>query len=79
MTMTIQLLESELNGKKIAYHSETQFLIQVGKGSKGSYKSRYKVTGTLTEAVSWYNGINIGNGYKKRLVMAGKVLARAAS
>lgn len=77
--MTIKLLESELDGKKVAYHSETEFLIQIGKGPKGSYTTRYKVTGSLTEAVSWYNGINIGNGYKKRLVMAGRVLARAAS
>ena len=77
--MTIKLLENELNGKKVAYHSETEFLIQIGKGPKGSYTTRYKVTGSLTEAVSWYNGINIGNGYKKRLVMAGRVLARAAS
>jgi len=77
--MTIQLLESELNGKKIAYHSETQFLIQVGKGSKGSYTTKYEIAGDVNKAVFWYVGINIGNGYKKRLVMAGKVLARAAS
>jgi hypothetical protein len=77
--MTTELRENELNGKKIAYHSETEFLIQIGKGPKGSYTTRYKVTGSLTEAVFWYNGINIGNGYKKRLVMAGRVLARAAS
>lgn len=58
----------ELNGKKIAYHSDTEFLVQVGKGS-GSYKTRYSFKGNLHQAVFYFNGINIGNGYKKRLVM----------
>lgn len=65
----VKLITSELNGKKIAYSSETQFIVQVGKGPKGSYKTRYTFKGNLAQAVFYYNCINIGNGYKKRLLM----------
>lgn len=64
----IKLLENELNGKKIAYHSESEFLVQLGKGSKGSYHTRYSFKGNLGQAVLYFNGLNVGNGYKKRLV-----------
>jgi hypothetical protein len=81
--MTIKMLENELDGKKIAYHSETQFLVQVGRYAKGAYSTKYSIVGSLGKAVFWFNGINIGNGYKKRLVMVGgkprEVLARQAS
>lgn len=59
----------ELNGKRIAYSDQTEFLVQVGKGPKGSYKTSYSFTGNLPRAVMCYNAINIGNGYKKRLLM----------
>ena len=59
---------SQLNGKSIAYHDETEFLVQVGR-HKGSYKTRYKLVGNLNEAVWHYQCINIGRGYKKRLLM----------
>ncbi len=71
-----------LNGKLIAYHSSTEFLIQVGKGKKGSYKTHYTITGNLIQAVIIFNGINLGNGYKKRLLapsMIGPLLARVYS
>jgi len=59
-----------VNGKRIAYDSDyTEFLVQVGKGTKGSYKTRYSFIGKLNQAVMYYNAINIGNGYKKRLYM----------
>lgn len=58
----------ELDGKRIAYHSATVFLVQTGKG-KGSYRTKYSIVGNLTKAVMYYNGINIGRGYKKRLLM----------
>ena len=58
-----------LNGKPIAYCDETEFLIQVGRGDKGSYKTRYCIVGDLGRAVMFYRSINIGNGYKKRLLM----------
>ena len=72
-----------LNGKPIAYTDETVFLVQVGKGSKGAYRTRYAMKGNLGQAVAWYNMINIGNGYKKRLYMPScsrnPVLAKASS
>ncbi len=79
----IKLLTSVLNGKSIAYCSETVFMIQLGKGPKGSYRNRMSFKGDLPRAVLWYNSLNIGYGYKKRLFMpsAAKnpVLARHAS
>lgn len=58
-----------LDNKKIAYTTETEFLIQVGRGPKGGYATKYRIVGNLAKAVMYYNGINIGNGYKKRLLM----------
>jgi len=64
----IKLLYATLDGKKIAYCSETTFLIQIGKG-KSSYKTKYTINGNLGLALMYYEGINIGNGYKKRLLV----------
>jgi hypothetical protein len=78
----IKILRNELDGKEIVYNSSTEFLVQVGKGKKGSYKTKYSFVGNLLQAVMWYNGINIGNGYKKRLycpAMNKPILAKAAS
>ena len=72
----VRLITSELNGKLVAYCSETVFSVQVGKGKKGSYKTRYAFKGNLGQAVIHYNGVNVGNGYKKRLMMSSKVLHR---
>ena len=72
---------NELDGRRIAYSSETEFLVQVGRG-RSSYRTRYTVRGNLAQAVLLFNGINIGNGYKKRLVSWGfnrPVLARQFS
>jgi hypothetical protein len=63
----MELKTAVLDGKRIAYHSETVFLVQVGRYSKGSYTTRYSIVGNLGQAVMWYNGINIGRGYKKRI------------
>ena len=79
MTKTIALRESMLNGLKIGYHSETEFTVQTGRYAKGSYTTRYTISGDMSKAVFYYNCINIGNGYKKRLVMAGKVIAKNKS
>lgn len=72
-----------LDGKSVAYTDQTVFQVQVGK-DKGSYAPRYSFVGlnSLHQAVFYYRGINIGRGYKKRLVMVGAnkpVLARAFS
>ena len=83
MTATIRLKTDSLDGKIIAYSSATEFLVQLGKGPKGSYSTRYRIVGDLGRAVLMFNGINIGNGYKKRLLMPScskrPLLARAAS
>lgn len=63
--MTIK--QATLDGKNIAYAESTEFLVQVGKG-KSSYRTRYSFKGDLAQAVFHFNAINIGNGYKKRLV-----------
>lgn len=70
-----------LDGKRIAYSDNTEFLVQVGRG-KGKYQTKYSFKGELARAVMYYRGINIGNGYKKRLVMPAAnrpVLARGFS
>lgn len=80
--MSIELKHATLDGKQVAYSSETEFLVEVGKGSKGAYKLRNKIKGNLGQAVFLYQGINIGNGYKKRLrapSMNKPVLARQFS
>lgn len=70
-----------LDGKRIIYTEDTEFLVQVGRKSH-KYTTRYSFKGNLHQAVFHYRCINIGNGYKKRLLMPGAmrpVLARAFS
>lgn len=70
-----------LDGKRITYTDLTKFEVQVGR-HRNAYETRYSFEGNLVEAVRYYRGINIGNGYKKRLMMVGAVrpvLARAFS
>jgi hypothetical protein len=64
----IQVKTVELDGKKISYTNETEFLVQIGK-NKSSYKTKWRFVGNLHQAVLWYRGINVGKGYKKRLLM----------
>jgi hypothetical protein len=73
---------AELDGRHIVYTANTVFKVQVGKGSKGNYKTKYCFKGELGLAVLYYRGINIGRGYKKRLLgpsMDKPVLARQFS
>jgi beta-glucanase (GH16 family) len=55
------------NTKRIAYTNRNVFLVQVGKG-RGSYTTRYSFEGKPFQAIKYYTQINVGNGYKKRLV-----------
>ena len=73
MTMTKIELGIELSHHKIM----DEFLIQVGR-YKGAYKTRHVLKGE-NQAILWFNAINIGNGYKKRLLKNGKVIARVIS
>jgi hypothetical protein len=72
-----------IDGKKIEYTDLTEFLVQVGFQSKGEYRIRHRTKGNPTQACLLYQGINIGNGYKKRLVMSSHkgetILAKASS
>jgi hypothetical protein len=63
----MKCIYATLDGKSVGYSDETEFLVQIGKDS-GSYKTRNRIVGNLAQAVMIYNGINIGNGYKKRLL-----------
>ena len=79
--MSQQLKTATLDGRSIAYSSETVFEVQIGRG-QGAYTTRYSFTGNLAQACLYYRGINIGNGYKKRLRALSfnkPVLARAFS
>ena len=70
-----------LDGNRIAYSDTTVFEVQVGR-YRNAYQTRYTFTGNLHQAVMHYRAINIGRGYKKRLLMPGArkpVLARAFS
>lgn len=79
--MSMQLKTATLDGRRIAYANTTVFEVQVGRG-RSAYHTRYSIIGNLAQACLYYRGINIGNGYKKRLLAPGfnkPVLARAFS
>jgi hypothetical protein len=73
---------SEIDGNKVAYTNETEFLIQTGR-KKGSYKTTMRLVGKLISAFQFYNDINVEDGQKKRLLMPScskkPVLARQIS
>ena len=58
------------------------YLVQIGRWKKGTYKTKWIIRGdklATVQAHMYYRGLNIGNGYKKRLVHNGKVLVREFS
>lgn len=77
------IITQTLNDREVSYTAQTNFLVQVGHGPKGEYKLRYCFTGSLLQAVMYYNSINIGRGFKKRLQMVeggkAKTLCKASS
>ena len=44
-----------------------KYLVQVSKGD-GKYQTKYAAD-CYSAAIRWYRGVNIGNGYNKRLVL----------
>lgn len=77
----MQFKTATLDGKKIIYSETTRFEVQVGRHNS-AYKTRYAFDGNLHRAVAYFNALNIGYGYKKRLLMPGArkpVLARQFS
>ena len=61
-------IHATLNGKRICYTDDTEFLVQTGKG-RSEYRTQWRFVGQLERALIHYNGINVGNGYKKRLLV----------
>ena len=81
MSEAIKLYTATVDGRNVAYSSETLFLVQLGR-FKSRYRTRYAFIGNLEQAAFYYRGLNIGNGYKKRLVMPSAkkpIIARAFS
>lgn len=64
--MTIEIKHVVLDGKRLAYTNQTEFLVQVGK-NRSAYRTKYKFVGNIHQAVAYYKAINVGLGYKKRL------------
>ena len=62
----LELKDVTINGKAYFDNEESEVTVEVGKGEKGSYKTKYRLK-SPGQAVLYFNGINIGNGYKKRL------------
>lgn len=82
----VEMRSQTFNGRTLHFTNVTEFLVQTSKrpGSKSGYENRQRIVGNLTQAVMYFNSYNIGNGYKKRLVMVtgdgrNVVLARATS
>lgn len=66
-----------IDGKDYTYSDTDRWLVQIGKHSS-RYKTKYSFT-TPHQAMFYYNSINIGRGYKKRLTLdKGEVMIRIA-
>lgn len=57
-----------LNDKMVAYTDENIFRIEFAHGQKGRYRLQNQIKGDLPRAVMLYNMLNIGMGFRKRLV-----------
>lgn len=80
-TDAIRLITDTLDGKRVAYTNLTVFYVQTRR-RKHSFKTKYKITGSLMQAIAYYRAVNVGNGYIKRLWspdLTPRVLARMAS
>lgn len=66
----ITLHTAILDGKRIAFSSETEFKVQVAKG-KGTYKTRISFKGDIGMAVAHFNVLTVSPEHKKRLLMVG--------
>jgi hypothetical protein len=68
------------NGKVIHwdYMDDEVFQVQVAR-NRSAYATAYSFTGNAQAAIAYYKAINVGNGYKKRLMLSNTVIARCAS
>lgn len=65
----MRLLTGTLDDRHIGYSEHTEFYVQLGFGKGGRWMNKYTFRGNLGQAVLYYNALNIGRGYKKRLFM----------
>lgn len=63
-----------IKNKKFYYTDMSEYRIQIGKGSKSSYKTKKIIKGNLQEAIAAFDLLNISKGYKKRMMIDGKVV-----
>jgi hypothetical protein len=69
---------------KLEYTEDSVILVQTGRG-RGAYRTRNRFVKRsdglfpVYTALMSYRAINIGNGYKKRLIVDGKCVAREMS
>lgn len=56
-----------IDGKDYTWSEGDRWLVQIGKGS-GAYRTKYALT-TPNQAMFYFNAINIGRGFKKRLTL----------
>jgi len=71
----------ELGRKLISVCPDSLFHIQIGNSRKGPYHTLVAIQGNLMHAITLYNRIKVGGGYKKRLLQVqprNRVLARAS-
>lgn len=75
--MTQSALDRYLASKPEGVHN---YQVQTSKtrDPKSSYENRLTTTHE-GQAVRYFAGINVGYGYRKRLLLDGKVIARVAS
>lgn len=80
MTILIDTIDHFISAGKnrFPYTKSSQFNVQVGR-NKGPYYNRYSFTGNPLQAITWFKGINIGNGFKKRLTIDGKPICAIIS
>ena len=64
--------------KQIPFEPNTVFLVQTGK-CRCQYETVRNVMGNPALAFLHYNGINLGPGFKKRVISEGSVIVRAVA
>lgn len=57
-----------IDGKDYAFEQGDLWCVEVGRYARGAYRPRYTVE-TPQQGTFYYRAINIGRGYKKRLVL----------
>lgn len=64
-----EFYEYELDGKKVSFHKDNIIEVHTGKISSHRYSKKWQFTPKeFSKAMIHYNGLNIGNGFKKRLI-----------